>query len=98
MGELYLGELNSRNFTGGSFLKFTRLCDMFALDSKKHVVSHVSPGAEEGCCVTRFVCSRRSMWCHMFRLVLKKAVLSHVSPGAEESSRVTCSVTCFAWG
>ena len=51
---------------------------MFALYSLKHVVSHVSPGAEEGCCVTCFVCSQRSMLCHMFRLGLKKAVVSHV--------------------
>merc|ERR1712093_534325 len=43
------------------------------------VMSHVSPGAEEGCCVTCFVCSRRCMLCHMFRLGLKKAVVSHVS-------------------
>ena len=64
---------------------------MFALYSLKHVVSHVSPGAEEGCCVTCFVCSRRSMLCHMFRLGLKKAVVSHVSFGAEKG----CCVTCF---
>ena len=55
-------------------------------------MSHVSPGAEEGGCVTSLLCTRRSMLCHMFRLGLKKAVVSHVSPGAEEG----CGVTCFA--
>ena len=64
---------------------------MFRLCSRKRVVSHVSSGGEEVCCVTRFVCSRESMLYNMFRMVLKKAVVSHVSPGAEEG----CCVICF---
>ena len=61
------------------------LCHMFRLWSKKHVVSHVSPGAEEACCVTCFACSRRSMLCHMFHLGLKIAAVSHVCSVLEEA-------------
>ena len=56
---------------------------------KKAVVSHVSSVVEEACCVTCFVCSRRSMLCHMFRLGLKKAVVSHVCSVAEATSQAS---------
>ena len=52
-------------------------------------MSHVSPGAEEGGCVTCLLCTRRSMLCHMFLLGLKKAVVSHVSCVVGEASSVT---------
>ena len=53
--------------------------------AKKDVVSHVSPGAEEACCVTCFACSRRTMLCHMFHLGLKIAAGSHVCSVLEEA-------------
>ena len=76
-------------------LGLNMLCHMFRLELNKAVVSHVSPGAEQGCCVTcllwHMLCHmfrlELNMLCHMFGLGLNKAVL-------EEA----CCVTCFAWG